>query len=176
MNKKENEKIEKIIGMLATSLNQIGELSGKIEKIEGRLDILTKTGEFVEKAKEIIKLKKYITKSELMHQVGLKPSNWKVWKEIIEKCEEESHLFGIHHGTGRSETLIVSLNSGSLLSMASRFFKEIKKGQNITLPIIETKFNVDEGKAKEIVNIIRGIFKNRCKFSVQDKYMFYKRY
>jgi hypothetical protein len=168
---------EKIIRMISNVLKQNTEISERLDKIENKVNILTKTSELTDKAIEIIKQRKYISKKELMSQMGVSFNNWRIWQDIQEKIENSK--IDLHPGTGRAKTILISLNSlSSSVSIASRLFKQLnpKKPTDVDINYLINKFKIDNEKAKEVIDCIREIFGDRCKFSPQNKYLFKRAY
>lgn len=148
--------LKKILVLL---MNQHTEFQERMEKIEVLLSSLSKTPEYVEKAKKVLSEKKILTKRQLLEEVGV---SIRLWKAIYEELNKDPKIH-IHSGGGRVETILVNINDNSLITYASNLFKSLKKDKDYSLEYISHFFNVDLEKSQAILNEAVKLFGGRIK-------------
>jgi len=134
---------EKEIKLIQKILDKLNDHDEKFSKMESRLDILSKTAEYEQRALEVLEEKKKLTKRELLEELGLSYSSHRLWRAITNFLEK-SEKVNIHQGTGRSQSFLVYLNNDSLLSKASKLFMELKKKRDYRLDFICERYRLDK--------------------------------
>ena len=153
----------KIIKLLTHLLEITSKNAEKLDSLENKFNLLSKESKKISLAKKIVDDKRYITKAELQEKLGLK--TWRSWQTILLGFVGDKD-YNIHTGIGKSPTMIVSLkNHNSAISLASKIFKEMKKGQQIDIVSLKNKFGKDENFCKELINMILTIFPKRTEKS-----------
>jgi len=149
--------------ILNNILAQMVSLTERQERMETKLDMITKTSEFVQKSKEILKIKKILTKEKLLEELGVSNKYWRGWKQIREELANTEEI-NIHPGMGRAKTQLIYLNElTSTLSMASRFFKKMEKKKDYNLNYIKKAFKIEDSKATKVLEELSKIFEGRIK-------------
>ena len=149
-------------------LETLGELIDKIEKIEGKISLLTKTSEHTERIKELLSKRKILTKKQILEEIGISGKAWRGWKEIADNLSSDPKI-NIHSGLGRYETIVIYLNEhDSLISMASRLFKSLipdKKNnpRDYEIGYVCQMFNIDQEKAGQVLKEVQRIFEGRIR-------------
>lgn len=162
----DEEKIDKLIKLVQSNITQQGELFDKIEKIENKLNILTKTSEHTEKIKSLLVKRKVLTKKQILEELGISNKSWRGWSEIVSSLSSDPKI-NIHSGVGRFETIVVHLNDyDSLISMASRLFNSLVpdtrvRPRNYSIDHICQMFDVDQEKATQVLREAQRMFEGR---------------
>ena len=146
-------------------LNQQGEILDKLDKLENKIEILTKTSKFSEKTLELLKLRKKLTKKELIEELGMSKTYWRGWKDLIDNLKSNPQV-EIHSGTGRAETILIYLNENTIISMASKLFRLLVKGRDYNIEYICKELKVSEEKSKKILKELSNIFGDRIKIGM----------
>lgn len=157
---------EKLVILIQQILSQQGEVLDRIEKMENKLNILTKTSEHTEKIKDLLTKRKILTKKQVLEEIGISNKSWRGWSEIVSSLSADPKI-NVHSGAGRSETIIIHLNDyDSLVSMASRLFNSLavgKKNQprDYGIDYVCKMFDIDQEKATQVLNEAKRIFDGR---------------
>lgn len=158
---KEGLKVENFIRQIPILMDRTSEILERLDRMETILENFSGKKDVVEKIKTIVHDKKYITKKDLLSEVGKFAKNWRDWKLVKDELEKDG-MFDVHPGVGKSETIIICLNSKeSSLSMASTLFKSLTHKKDYNLDFISSFFNVDKSKSREILDTMFKTFKGR---------------